>query len=77
MASSDNNRNGISESQQRSCKIAEDSVSKSVYSLIDVELPGSEEWNISANLSETLASSGQPILNPQNILKNIRLKNLN
>ena len=76
MASSDNNRNGISESQQRSSKIAEDSVSKSVYSLIDVELPGSEEWNISANLSET-ASSGQPILNPQNILKNIRLKNLN
>ena len=43
---------------------------------MDVKLPGSEESNISANLNET-TSSRQPILNPQNILNNIRLKNLN
>ena len=43
---------------------------------MDVKLPGSEESNISANLNET-TSSRQPILNPQNILTNIRLKNLN
>ena len=38
-----------------------------------MELP--EESNISANVNETSTSSGEPILNPQNILKNIRLKN--
>ena len=42
-----------------------------------MELPGSEESNISANLNKTSTLSGQPILNPQNILKNIRWKNLN
>ena len=40
------------------------------------ELPGPEASNTSANLNETTSSS-QLILNPQNILKNIRLKNLN
>ena len=42
-----------------------------------MELPGSEESNISANLNKTSTLSGQPILNPQNILKNTRWKNLN
>ena len=42
-----------------------------------MKLPGSEESNISADLNETSTSSGQPILNPQSILKNIRLNNLN
>ena len=40
-----------------------------------MELPSSEESNISANLNKT--SSAQPILNPQNIFKNICLENLN
>ena len=42
-----------------------------------MKLPGSEESNISADLNKTSTSSGQPILNPQSILKNIRLNNLN
>ena len=41
-----------------------------------MELPGSEELNISANLKETSTLSGQPKLNPHNIVKKIRLKNL-
>ena len=41
-----------------------------------MELPDSEE-NVFVDLNEKSTSSGQQILNPQNILKNIRLKNLN
>ena len=37
----------------------------------------SEELYIPANLNEASTSSRQSILNPQKILKNIRLKNLN
>ena len=40
-------------SQQICYKATEDFVSESVYNLIDVQLPGSEEWNTSANLNET------------------------
>ena len=40
-----------------------------IYNLIDVELPGSEESNIFANLNELSTSFGQPILNlKQNIM---------
>ena len=74
--SPDNCRNEILESQQTSYKFTEDYVSEFVYNLIDVEVSGSEESNISANLNET-TSSGQPKLNPQNILKTFRLKTLN
>ena len=75
--SPDNSRNGILESQQASYKITKNFVSESVYNLIDGELPGSEESNVSANLNEASTSSGQPAWNSQNILKNICLKNLN
>ena len=40
-----------------------------------MELPSSEEQNISANLNKS--TSRKRILNPQNILKNIHLRNLN
>lgn len=71
--SPDNSRNGILESQQTSYKFTEDYVSEFVYNLIDVEVSGSEESNISANLNETTTSE-QPISNLQNIPNNISLK---
>ena len=49
----DNSRNGILQSQQSSCKIEKNFVSQSVYNSIDVELPGLEELNLSANLNKT------------------------
>ena len=70
-------RNEILETQQTSCKIVRNFVSKPSYNLINTELPGSEESNISANLNKTLISSGQPILNSQINLRNICLKDLN
>ena len=41
-----------------------------------MELPVSGESTISAKLKETSTSSGQLILSPQSILKNIRPKNM-
>ena len=76
LLSPDNRSYGILESQQASCKASKKFVSESVYNLIDVELRGAEKSNISYNLRETSGSSGQPMLNAQNILKN-SLKNLN
>ena len=75
--SPDNSRNRIAKSQQPSYKIREDFVSEFVYNLIDFELPSLEESNISTNLNETSTSSWKHILNPQNILKNLLLINLN
>ena len=75
--SSDSGGNEILEILQTSYKIAKDLVSNPSHNLIDVELTGSEESNISANLNETSISSGQTILIPQDILKNIHLKNFN
>ena len=42
-----------------------------------MELLGSEISNISANLNETLVSSGQPILSKVELLKNMHVKDLN
>lgn len=52
-------------------------VSEPIYYVKVVEVPGSNESNISANLNKTLISSGQPILNSQINLRNICLKDLN
>lgn len=42
-----------------------------------MELLGSEISNISANLNETLVSSGQPTLSKVELLKNMHVKDLN
>ena len=77
--SPDNSRNEILENPQTSYQVSRIFVSGSNrcgVNLVDEELPVSGESNISANLNETSTSSGQLILSPQNILKNIRPKNL-
>ena len=55
--SSNNSRNG----QLTSYKIAKDFLSEPIYTLTDVELPGSEESNISANLNKIPISTIEQI----------------
>lgn len=52
-------RNEILETQQTSCKIVMNFVSKPSYNLINAELPGSEESNIYADLNKTLISGNR------------------
>ena len=56
--SSNNSGSGILESQQTSYKITKDFLIESLYDLIDVALPSSEDLR-SANLNETSISFGQ------------------
>ena len=52
-------RNKTLENQQTSYEVAKDSARKSIYNLIDMELLGSEESNISAYLNKTSTPFGQ------------------
>ena len=54
--SSGNSRYEILENQLTFCKITKDLVRKSIFSLTDAELLGSEKFNVSADLNETAAS---------------------
>ena len=66
------------ESQQTSQEIAEDFLSESVDNSKDVELPGSEESNISSNLKQNInIIRATNVKSIKNVLQNIYLKNLN
>ena len=66
------------ESQQTSQEIAEDFLSESVDNSTDVELPGSEESNISSNLKQNInIIRATNVKSIKNVLQNIYLKNLN
>ena len=66
------------ESQQTSQEIAEDFLSESVDNSTDVELPGSEESNISSNLKQNInIIRATNIKSIKNVLQNIYPKNLN
>ena len=66
------------ENQQTSQEIAEDFLSESVDNSTDVELPGSEESNISSNLKQNInIIRATNVKSIKNVLQNIYLKNLN
>ena len=74
--SSDNTRNNILENPQTSYKYSTIFVSRSnrcAVNLVDEELPVSRESNISANLNETSALSGQLIKTSPKKLEEINL----